>query len=367
MTGGGPPFVSPFGKASPWGRIVGALSDRSNTGPTLSTTVLLEWSSPLLGLMWLFYGSLHILNPLSAVKQVPPQFPWKEEIFAISGICELIIGFGAMVPRWRRLSALGQMVLLVVYIPAVVYLLIDDVPARDLFKWILAHDWLGVGACRVIVVVNNLIFFVWARAIYQADVRERGAVRFPFALPSWRWSWPSTVRVGNIRPEALVAWIMLAANIAGELAVRLSPWRADTPTFWSMACLAGGAVIGFIFGVPRVEVVRGGNPSEGVPSTAAGIVYTPNANLESLSDWLTKIIVGAGLVELRQIVAWVNNTSLSLAAGLQARQSGNDKPSPQEAHSYALALIVYFSFAGLIQGYLLTRMFLAKAFRGDRT
>src|SRR5215467_1406061 len=71
-----------------------------------------------------------------------------------------------------------------------------------------------------------------------------------------------------------------------------------------------GALLGFIFGIPRSPKVQAATqgatqppstPSGSSTSTAAqpdDNRFTPNTNLEEISDWLTKILVGAGLVQL---------------------------------------------------------------------
>jgi hypothetical protein len=69
-----------------------------------------------------------------------------------------------------------------------------------------------------------------------------------------------------------------------------------------------------------------------------------------VSDWLSKIIVGVGLINLKEIGVFIDTTSKSLAESI-----GSTPP-------FAMALILYFFVAGLIQGYLLTRMFLAWQF-----
>src|SRR5215207_3296326 len=56
------------------------------------------------------------------------------------------------------------------------------------------------------------------------------------------------------------------------------------------AAFGVGALVGFLFGIPRRFQREGSDPALG------GLVV--NTNLEQISDWLTKIIVGVGLVEI---------------------------------------------------------------------
>ena len=78
-----------------------------------------------------------------------------------------------------------------------------------------------------------------------------------------------------------------------------------------------------------------------------------NTNLEEISDWLTKIIVGVTLVELPALLA-----RLGQAAKLIAGSLGGDSRI-----SFAYAVMMYFSVTGFLGGYLLTRLYLQTAFR----
>jgi hypothetical protein len=62
----------------------------------------------------------------------------------------------------------------------------------------------------------------------------------------------------------------------------------------AFAASAVGGMIGFLFGVPK-------GPSDSNDQQRSGFYYRPNTNLEQVSDWLTKIIVGVGLIQFRAI------------------------------------------------------------------
>src|SRR6266850_7688731 len=65
------------------------------------------------------------------------------------------------------------------------------------------------------------------------------------------------------------------------------------------AALAAGILIGFLFGIPRTLQREG--PKDTANGNAPGEAYGVNTNLEQISDWLTKIIVGVGLVQLGRV------------------------------------------------------------------
>jgi hypothetical protein len=165
-------------------------------------------------------------------------------------------------------------------------------------------------------------------------------------------------------------------------------WRdVATPLLGAFACLASGGVVGFLFGLPRVSArddrgaatptpahvaphppARGANaeahPPDAVP--AATVIPTPmppsprdagdrpdrlrvSRNLEEIADWLTKIVVGLGLVELKNIPGYLESMTAAFVADL----------GPPCNQSYAMGLIVYFAVMGFLYGYLATRMFVS--------
>src|SRR6202012_4347277 len=77
-----------------------------------------------------------------------------------------------------------------------------------------------------------------------------------------------------------------------------------------------------------------------------------NTNLDDVSDWLTKIVVGVGLVELRKIPGLL----LRLAGLIAGELGANQGP-------FIVAVLVYFTTVGFMSGYLTTRMFVQRAFR----
>jgi hypothetical protein len=149
-----------------------------------------------------------------------------------------------------------------------------------------------------------------------------------------RWSFGDPVTL-------IVPGLLLMANMAGFLALMIgAPGRLGTAFLWAMACISAGALIGFLFGVPRAN-----------PAAATG-AFLHNTNVEAVSDWLTKILVGVSLVNLQAIGAFVD------------RLAGDLGPALDTSKPFATGLIVYFFVIGIIEGYILTRMFLPKQLFG---
>jgi hypothetical protein len=122
-----------------------------------------------------------------------------------------------------------------------------------------------------------------------------------------------------------------------------------------------GGLIGFLFGIPRsLQAPEGVPPGPAAPGSAAGsarepaITYHPNTNLEQISDWLTKILVGVGLTQLTALPRYLKVLAAYLAPGF----------GPIEhPELLAIAIALYFSISGFLFGYLWTRLFLGGALR----
>jgi hypothetical protein len=127
------------------------------------------------------------------------------------------------------------------------------------------------------------------------------------------------------------------------------------------AALLTGSLLGFLFGIPRTlqqetTVAASQNQSKDIAKqdSPQGISYQVNTNLEQISDWLTKILVGVGLTQISALPEALQNYATYTSAGL-----GNF-PSSQV---FAVALLVYFLICGFLISYLWTRLYLAGAFR----
>ena len=134
-----------------------------------------------------------------------------------------------------------------------------------------------------------------------------------------------------------------------------------TAVLWAMASLAVGMAVGFLFGIPRIlqrgETVESSRKQHGeatysVPSYRQQV----NTNLTEISDWLTKIIVGLGLISLKELPGFILGKAKVLSASLQGT------PPATDFVAFAVAVIVGFTVLGFLFGYLSTRLYLAGAF-----
>ncbi|HVH11977.1 MAG TPA: hypothetical protein VM759_02940, partial [Longimicrobium sp.] len=150
---------------------------------------------------------------------------------------------------------------------------------------------------------------------------------------------------------------VVALLLVGALAGR----RMAGPVLAALACLAAGAGIGFLFGIPKIlQADRLPESSDPEKQRALSYRQQVNTNLTEISDWLTKIIVGLGLINLKEIPGYLDGTARNLARGMDAANVAKHLP-------FATSVLITFSVLGFLFGYLATRLVLQSAFsRADR-
>ncbi|MEU4693856.1 hypothetical protein [Actinoplanes sp. NPDC023714] len=146
---------------------------------------------------------------------------------------------------------------------------------------------------------------------------------------------------GGIPAAIGVTTIVIYAAASASFATVL----ASGLMFAGAAAVAGG-LLGFLFGVPRAATGSDGD------TAAPGRRYRANTNLEQISDWLTKILVGVGLVQIGEL-SRIGGTLLN---GIAPALGGTATSVP-----FGGALLCYFSILGFLDGWLLTQLYLGRA------
>jgi hypothetical protein len=142
----------------------------------------------------------------------------------------------------------------------------------------------------------------------------------------------------------IAMWIIPVAGITIYAAISSSPSPFEV---WSIAFMVtaatylAGNLLGFLFALPRSAGV--GLPKEGLSDVQ------PNTNLEDVSDWLTKIVVGVTLVELNRLLPALLKLFANVGIALGGQKS---------ATVFAGCIIVYSFAAGLMTAWIATRLFI---------
>jgi hypothetical protein len=141
-------------------------------------------------------------------------------------------------------------------------------------------------------------------------------------------------------PGVIIWWAIVTLIYAGQLpsGVRWTVF-ATAVLIASSAFLIGG-LVGFLFGIPRTV--------QGATSRTSTAHYRGNTNLEQVSDWLTKIIVGISLVEIGRVIPSLTRLAESMKAPLGGQAS---------SESFGLALTIANVLLGFFLFYLWSRSF----------
>jgi CheY-like chemotaxis protein len=167
-----------------------------------------------------------------------------------------------------------------------------------------------------------------------------------------------------------VPFVLLTIFLMGTVAVlgcgTATPgYRLGNALIWGFGFCVSGMLLGFLFAIPRIlpagAIIAPARPVNGKRETdpaSNGILsqanHSPseiNSNLVEVSDWLTKIIVGVGLVELKHLPTAARGVADYIAPSLGLE--------PQMAAPVAGGIMLFYSVLGFLIGYLLTRIYLA--------
>jgi tetratricopeptide (TPR) repeat protein len=114
-------------------------------------------------------------------------------------------------------------------------------------------------------------------------------------------------------------------------------------SLWGLASLAVGGSGGILFGIPRAY---GQQEREPTPRQ--------KTNLDEVSDWLTKLIIGGTLFQSKSILVYLGDAGTHFA---QTISSGHT----QLWGGVGSALLIYFGLVGFFGAYFPMRLYLAQA------
>lgn len=168
----------------------------------------------------------------------------------------------------------------------------------------------------------------------------------------------------------LVTGLTMAALLIGFVCILAYAWQCPdetgklsiigVSTLLAGAFLITGLLLGFLFGYSRKEPAREAS-EEGKPPQKPSA--KPRTNLEQISDWLTKIIVGAGLVQLVSLPGALKDYAgfikdrlgtftVKVVQGGQAVSFTLDY-----SEIFAIGMLLYYLTCGFLSGYLLTKLY----------
>ena len=183
----------------------------------------------------------------------------------------------------------------------------------------------------------------------------------------------TTQDLSKMIPTYRVIGILVWALVAGCGVIALYSLQAQSSSrFFAVlgvalavagAAAITGALVGFVFGIPRALQATDGGAAAATKNESAGTSankeknreqsYRANTSLEQISDWLTKILVGVGLTQLTQLPGALESYSSHIGTAFSGVPG---------ASIFIGAASLYFVVCGFLASYLWTRLVLGKEF-----
>ena len=173
--------------------------------------------------------------------------------------------------------------------------------------------------------------------------------------------WRKITRPGRSLPNEsalnlLTTFILSFLVAAGGIALYATSRSGAGQTMALAGMIAAGAVmsggvIGFLFALPRSITVAVPVGGAAAAKELRSITIRPNTNLEEVSDWVAKIIVGLTLTQLNRIPGAASRFFHALGRSLGS--------SPRDM-TFAGSLVIFCSIVGFLMSWLSTRMFVGR-------
>lgn len=151
-------------------------------------------------------------------------------------------------------------------------------------------------------------------------------------------------------------WTVLAAYLwTATIVLIFLAWSiASTRVLFTELLVAAGALgvgsmVGFLFGMPRAP---NASADDDLSGSEGPVRYRPSNNLEQVSDWLTKLLIGVGLVEVKQLGGVLNRIGVAVDQSLSGAVNGTNVITQ--------IVIVIFVLLGFICSFLWTRIYYAR-------
>jgi len=115
-----------------------------------------KWSVRLMGSFYFIAGFNHFINPTFYLPLIPPYLPYPEEINLVSGILEIIVGFGILLPKTRKLASYAIIAMLLAFIPSHVFFIQIGSCVEE---GLCVPEW--IGWLRLFIIHPILLFWAW--------------------------------------------------------------------------------------------------------------------------------------------------------------------------------------------------------------
>ncbi|RZS93116.1 DoxX family protein [Aquimarina brevivitae] len=97
----------------------------------------MSWHFYIFPVIFMISGVFHLVKPKAFMRIMPLYLPYHKEIVYISGVIEIVVAIGLLLTRFRDLSLLAAMVLLLLFFPVHIHMLINRKASLNLPKSVL--------------------------------------------------------------------------------------------------------------------------------------------------------------------------------------------------------------------------------------
>jgi hypothetical protein len=161
---------------------------------------------------------------------------------------------------------------------------------------------------------------------------------------------------GNV----LAAFVLVGLFIAALLFTVSTAGERASIAVVALGAASVGSLLGILFGVPKDVEDPNAPAAEEITSQEAitnrAVLVRRNSNLAKVSDWLTTLLIGAGLVELGSFGPAFAKLNASLAEGIASQ-------APVERVQVLVGgTIIYWVVVGFIAGWLSASVILLAVF-----
>jgi hypothetical protein len=224
----------------------------------------------------------------------------------------------------------------------------------------------------LLLAVVFAVVLVWAEQRQYWPIAQASLVIILLLLVLMVWDWwkanrpaPPLSVEANVYYRATNTVLMCVAIGFTALILNANRWdhwkygvvakAIGYGTLVAGAFFIAGVLLGYLFGLPPTGAPERQSPSRSSSQSSSQSPSTPSqplTNLEEIADWLMKLILGAGLVELTRMQGPIKQIAAFVASGVDPfPRRSVDPGSP----AIALAIMGFFSVSGLLYGYLWTR------------
>lgn len=122
----------------------------------------------LLAAVLLGAGVMHFVDPWFFVQIMPPYLPWHWEAVYVSGVIEIVLGIGLLIPATSRLAAWGAIALFIAVFPANLHMAMANVqfdPPPPMGQPTQTAAWMRLPM--------QLVLIAWAYWLTREPARRR--------------------------------------------------------------------------------------------------------------------------------------------------------------------------------------------------